>query len=79
MPEMRTAAILLHDIDDALAVCGMLPALLKIDRSLVGNLPKDSEDQLIAQSIISMGKALGNDRKEELRTIFSSLWKQAGR
>ena len=103
---------LLHDIDDALASCGMSPTLLqlevtesmvmqnvaraikiltaiqsrgirlaiddfgtgyssmslmkqfpidtiKIDRSFVRDLPDDSEDQAIAQAIISMGKALG--------------------
>jgi len=32
---------------------------LKIDRSFVQDLPKDSEDRAIAQAIISMGKALG--------------------
>jgi EAL domain-containing protein (putative c-di-GMP-specific phosphodiesterase class I) len=32
---------------------------LKIDRSFVRNLPDDSEDEAIAQAIISMGKALG--------------------
>jgi diguanylate cyclase (GGDEF)-like protein len=32
---------------------------IKIDRSFVRDLPKDSEDQAIAQAIISMGKALG--------------------
>src|ERR1700736_1667192 len=31
---------------------------IKIDRSFVRDLPKDSEDQAIAQAIISMGKAL---------------------
>src|SRR5439155_1324388 len=32
---------------------------IKIDRSFVRDLPIDSEDQAIAQAIISMGKALG--------------------
>jgi diguanylate cyclase (GGDEF)-like protein len=32
---------------------------IKIDRSFVRDLPHDSEDQAIAQAIISMGKALG--------------------
>ena len=32
---------------------------IKIDRSFVRDLPNDSEDQAIAQAIISMGKALG--------------------
>jgi diguanylate cyclase (GGDEF)-like protein len=32
---------------------------IKIDRSFVRDLPKDSEDQAIAQAIINMGKALG--------------------
>ncbi|MET0677292.1 MAG: EAL domain-containing protein, partial [Bradyrhizobium sp.] len=32
---------------------------IKIDRSFVRDLPVDSEDQAIAQAIISMGKALG--------------------
>ncbi len=32
---------------------------IKIDRSFVRDLPKDPEDQAIAQAIISMGKALG--------------------
>jgi diguanylate cyclase (GGDEF)-like protein len=32
---------------------------IKIDRSFVRDLPDDSEDQAIAQAIISMGKALG--------------------
>src|SRR4029079_8567678 len=32
---------------------------IKIDRSFVRDLPSDSEDQAIAQAIISMGKALG--------------------
>ncbi len=32
---------------------------IKIDRSFVRDLPKDSEDKAIAQAIISMGKALG--------------------
>ncbi len=32
---------------------------IKIDRSFVRDLDKDSEDQAIAQAIISMGKALG--------------------
>jgi diguanylate cyclase (GGDEF)-like protein len=32
---------------------------IKIDRSFVRDLSKDSEDQAIAQAIISMGKALG--------------------
>jgi diguanylate cyclase (GGDEF)-like protein len=32
---------------------------IKIDRSFIRDLPKDSEDQAIAQAIISMGKALG--------------------
>jgi EAL domain-containing protein (putative c-di-GMP-specific phosphodiesterase class I) len=32
---------------------------IKIDRSFVRDLPKNSEDQAIAQAIISMGKALG--------------------
>jgi diguanylate cyclase (GGDEF)-like protein len=32
---------------------------IKIDRSFVRDLPTDSEDQAIAQAIISMGKALG--------------------
>jgi diguanylate cyclase (GGDEF)-like protein len=32
---------------------------IKIDRSFVRDLPKDSEDQAFAQAIISMGKALG--------------------
>jgi diguanylate cyclase (GGDEF)-like protein len=32
---------------------------IKIDRSFVRDLPKDSEDQAITQAIISMGKALG--------------------
>ncbi len=32
---------------------------IKIDRSFVRDLAKDSEDQAIAQAIISMGKALG--------------------
>ena len=32
---------------------------IKIDRSFVRDLPKDAEDQAIAQAIISMGKALG--------------------
>src|SRR5271169_122058 len=32
---------------------------IKIDRSFVRDLPKDSEDQAIAQAIISMGNALG--------------------
>ncbi|MBR0929280.1 GAF domain-containing protein [Bradyrhizobium diazoefficiens] len=32
---------------------------IKIDRSFVRDLPQDSEDQAIAQAIISMGKALG--------------------
>jgi diguanylate cyclase (GGDEF)-like protein len=32
---------------------------IKIDRSLVRNLPEDGKDQAIAQAIISMGKALG--------------------
>jgi len=32
---------------------------IKIDRSFVRDLQKDSEDQAIAQAIISMGKALG--------------------
>jgi EAL domain-containing protein (putative c-di-GMP-specific phosphodiesterase class I) len=32
---------------------------IKIDRSFVHDLPNDSEDQAIAQAIISMGKALG--------------------
>jgi len=32
---------------------------IKIDRSFVRDLPEDSEDQAIAQAIISMGKALG--------------------
>ena len=32
---------------------------IKIDRSFVRDLPKDTEDQAIAQAIISMGKALG--------------------
>jgi diguanylate cyclase (GGDEF)-like protein len=32
---------------------------IKIDRSFVHDLPKDSEDRAIAQAIISMGKALG--------------------
>ena len=32
---------------------------IKIDRFFVRDLPKDSEDQAIAQAIISMGKALG--------------------
>jgi EAL domain-containing protein (putative c-di-GMP-specific phosphodiesterase class I) len=31
---------------------------IKIDRSFVRDLPNDSEDQAIAQAIISMGKAL---------------------
>jgi diguanylate cyclase (GGDEF)-like protein len=32
---------------------------IKIDRSFVRDLPKDSEDRAIAQAIINMGKALG--------------------
>jgi diguanylate cyclase (GGDEF)-like protein len=32
---------------------------IKIDRSFVRDLPRDSEDQAIAEAIISMGKALG--------------------
>ena len=32
---------------------------IKIDRSFVRDLPDDSEDKVIAQAIISMGKALG--------------------
>src|SRR5437773_4912382 len=32
---------------------------IKIDRSFVRDLPRDSEDQAITQAIISMGKALG--------------------
>jgi diguanylate cyclase (GGDEF)-like protein len=32
---------------------------IKIDRSFIRDLPKDSEDQAIAQAIINMGKALG--------------------
>jgi EAL domain-containing protein (putative c-di-GMP-specific phosphodiesterase class I) len=32
---------------------------IKIDRSFVRDLPKDTEDKAIAQAIISMGKALG--------------------
>jgi diguanylate cyclase (GGDEF)-like protein len=32
---------------------------IKIDRSFVRDLPQDTEDQAIAQAIISMGKALG--------------------
>src|SRR5262249_29878929 len=32
---------------------------IKIDRSFVRDLAQDSEDQAIAQAIISMGKALG--------------------
>jgi EAL domain-containing protein (putative c-di-GMP-specific phosphodiesterase class I) len=32
---------------------------IKIDRSFVRDLANDSEDQAIAQAIISMGKALG--------------------
>ncbi len=32
---------------------------IKIDRSFVRDRPRDSEDQAIAQAIISMGKALG--------------------
>ena len=32
---------------------------IKIDRSFLRDLPKDSEDQAIAQAIISMGKAPG--------------------
>jgi diguanylate cyclase (GGDEF)-like protein len=32
---------------------------IKVDRSFVRDLPNDSEDQAIAQAIISMGKALG--------------------
>ena len=32
---------------------------IKVDRSFVRDLPRDSEDQAIAQAIISMGKALG--------------------
>jgi EAL domain-containing protein (putative c-di-GMP-specific phosphodiesterase class I) len=32
---------------------------IKIDRSFVRDLPVDTEDQAIAQAIISMGKALG--------------------
>ena len=32
---------------------------IKIDRSFVRDLPRDTEDQAIAQAIISMGKALG--------------------
>ena len=32
---------------------------IKIDRSFIRDLPIDSEDQAIAQAIISMGKALG--------------------
>lgn len=32
---------------------------IKIDRSFVRDIPRDSEDQAIAQAIISMGKALG--------------------
>ncbi len=32
---------------------------IKIDRSFVRDLARDSEDQAIAQAIISMGKALG--------------------
>jgi diguanylate cyclase (GGDEF)-like protein len=32
---------------------------IKIDRSFVRDLPQDSEDQAIAQAIISMGRALG--------------------
>jgi EAL domain-containing protein (putative c-di-GMP-specific phosphodiesterase class I) len=32
---------------------------IKIDRSFVRDLPSDTEDQAIAQAIISMGKALG--------------------
>jgi diguanylate cyclase (GGDEF)-like protein len=32
---------------------------IKLDRSFVRDLPDDSEDQAIAQAIISMGKALG--------------------
>ena len=32
---------------------------IKIDRSFVRDLPIDTEDQAIAQAIISMGKALG--------------------
>jgi EAL domain-containing protein (putative c-di-GMP-specific phosphodiesterase class I) len=32
---------------------------IKIDRSFVRDLPRDSGDQAIAQAIISMGKALG--------------------
>ena len=32
---------------------------IKIDRSFVRDLPNDTEDQAIAQAIISMGKALG--------------------
>ncbi len=32
---------------------------IKIDRSFVRDLPDDSEDQAIAQAIISMGRALG--------------------
>jgi diguanylate cyclase (GGDEF)-like protein len=32
---------------------------IKIDRSFVRDLPNDSEDQAIAQAIISLGKALG--------------------
>src|SRR5438270_11186285 len=32
---------------------------IKIGRSFVRDLPQDSEDQAIAQAIISMGKALG--------------------
>ena len=35
---------------------------IKIDRSFVRDLPHDSEDQAIAQAIISMGKALRHDR-----------------
>jgi EAL domain-containing protein (putative c-di-GMP-specific phosphodiesterase class I) len=32
---------------------------IKIDRSFVRDLPDDTEDQAIAQAIISMGRALG--------------------
>ena len=32
---------------------------IKIDRSFVRDLARDSEDQAIAQAIINMGKALG--------------------
>jgi EAL domain-containing protein (putative c-di-GMP-specific phosphodiesterase class I) len=32
---------------------------IKVDRSFVRDLPRNSEDQAITQAIISMGKALG--------------------